>query len=105
MGLTMPCQGHNQGSTRATVGVCVCLFLSIRVFTTVVSVYCNNDMLELESGHEELIHAAAWNVSSLTSDSPRGNKEVEFVGKERKLMRVGYLGLVNAVSLPKVPAV
>lgn len=35
-------------------------------------------MLGLESGHEELIHAAAWNVSSLTSGSPRGNKEVEF---------------------------
>lgn len=55
----------------------VCLCLSNRVFTTVVSVYCNKDMLELESGHEELIHALAWNVSSLTSDSPRGNKEVE----------------------------
>lgn len=56
---------------------CVCLCLFNHFFTSVVSSYCNKKhACILRCGHEELIHAGTWNVSSLRSDSPRGNKEV-----------------------------
>ena len=74
-------------------------------FTGAISVHCDKKICSQSSGHEEIIHTGTWNVSSLRSGSPCGNKEAEFRGKERKLMRVGCLGLVNAVLLPEVSAV
>ncbi|MEQ2226461.1 hypothetical protein ILYODFUR_027689 [Ilyodon furcidens] len=55
--------------------VCFCLKTLLSTLEWFPSIVINAPRI----GHEELIHTGTWNVSSLRSHSPRGNKEVEFV--------------------------
>ena len=97
-------------SNKNLLGVCVCvcvrlcLFNHFVVFNSAVSSHCKKKKKSTlaEKWHEELIRARSWNASSLRFDSLWGNKMRK---GGRKLMRVGCLGLVIAVSLPEVPAV
>lgn len=60
------------------VFVCFCLKALLSTLDWFPSIVINAP----RTGHEELIHAGMWNVSSLRSHSPRGNKEVGFVEGE-----------------------